>query len=129
LQGATLDTAIAQAAHDAAAEPLQDLLAYRQALRERADPARLVARLMADIADLERRSGRLADQAAEFFGKAAYRDGRGDKALGDDFQRRAEALEAAAAALREQAFLHQLQADAVRARLVQAAELMAIGAA
>jgi hypothetical protein len=127
--GGALDSLIAQAAHDGAEDPLRDLLAYREAVREQADPPRLLARLIAEGADLDHRSDRLAEQAAEFFGKAAYRRLRADCHLAADFQRRAEAAEQAGAGLRERAFKLRLEADRLRARTAQATALHTVVAA
>jgi hypothetical protein len=121
--GGALDSLIAQAAHDGADEPLRDLLSYREALRERADPARLVARLEAEAADLEARANHLAEQAAEFFGKAAYRQQHGERGLASDFQKRAEAAEQVGGDLRRQAFHRRIECDRLHARMAQAAAL------
>lgn len=112
----SLDDAIGQASNDGAREALRDLLAYRQALCERHEPARLVRRLRDEADGLDWRCARLDATAAECFGKAAYRRRRGDDALGGEFIVRAEAAEATAAVLREQALAHRIDAAVIEAR-------------
>ncbi len=123
-----LDDAVRQAAHDDASDALDDLLAYREALRERREPLRLRARLQAEADDLDRRCARLDEAAAEGFGKAAYRQSRGDRDLAAEANAQAQAAETAAARLREQALAFRLRAAAIDARLASARVLSDVAA-
>ena len=123
---AALDDVIRQASNDGARDAFGALLAYREALLERQSPPRLARRLIAEADDLDRRSDALDAAVAECFGKAAYRRSRGDLVLADELVVRAQAAEATAAGLREQAFSLRLDAAIIRYRLEQAADLSRI---
>ena len=121
-----LDAAIEQAGHEDAAA-LRDLLGLRAAQAERTDPPRLIGRLLHEAAGLDRRADALCDEAAEFFGKAAYRRARAD--LAAEHLARARAAEAAADDLREAALTTRLHAARVQSRADAACALCAIPAA
>lgn len=123
---ADLEAAIAQAGHDGPDDALTALLAYREALAELDDPARLAARLITQADAADRRADAHAEEAAEFFGRAAYRGGRGDTDLAAQFHARAQAAETTAAALRDTAFTDGLRAARTLARVGMAADLRAI---
>jgi hypothetical protein len=123
-----LDEAISLASHDQARPLLDALLALRSALEEEADPALRAARLRTRARALDHRADRLFAEAAEFFGKAAYRRARAEAALAEDFQRRAEAAEAAGEALYAQAAAQRLVAAAGEGRLFRARAVAAVAA-
>ena len=114
---ADLALAIAQAAHDEASGRLVELLAWREALGEAADPGRRLWRLIAAAEALDLRAEDHARRAAEYFGKEAWRRGQGEADLAAEFGRRAEAAEAVAAAQRGEAFDLRLAAARLAARL------------
>ncbi len=99
----SLDGAIAAAAHDNVFAVQDDLIAYRRARDEQRDPAQLALRLAKEAQALERQAAREDSEAAEFFGKAAWRRLMNDPALGQSFQARAEAIERCAARRRDEA--------------------------
>jgi len=104
-----LEEAIARAAQEDFPDLRADLLAYREALRERADPGRLSARLAREACGLELRADLQDQAAAERYGKAAYRQGRGDTALATELLHSARAAEVVASDLRRQAFERRLR--------------------
>lgn len=121
-----LDQAIDLTAQDGASSLLSELMALRAALQEDADPGLKAARLRTAAGALDDRGDRLFAQAAEFFGKAAWRRARGETALADGFQRRAEAAEACGERLYARAAEHRQDAAACEGRLLRAAALAAI---
>lgn len=123
-----LGAAIALVVQDDARPLLQSLLALRAALEEDADPGLKAARLRAAARSLDHRADRLFAEAAEFFGKAAWRRSRNEAVLADDFNRRAQAAETCAEALAAQAVDHRLEAAACEGRLFRAAALAAVAA-
>ncbi len=112
-----LDRAIGALAHDEAYLILNDAMAYRALLNERDDPGRAIARLLREAQGLDARAAPAWTQAAELFGRAAYRRAQGDRDLADQFQARALAAQILAAELEEQAFLTRLQAAQLKADL------------
>ena len=110
-----LDPAIAALANDEAASALADLLAYRAALAEQADPARRIARLRLEAEGLDARAEPMWAESAQFHGRAAYRALRGDPELADQYLRRAQGAEGLAAALEAEAFAKRLEAAGLMA--------------
>jgi hypothetical protein len=108
-----IDLAVAALAHDEASDLLSDLLAYRAALAELADPALHAARLRRQARDLDARAEPAWAESAEFFGKARHRDLQGECDLAATFLRRAEAAERLAAAMEADAFALRLEAAAL----------------
>lgn len=125
---ADLRRAIDQASNDHADEAHADLLLYDRARRDGADPARLVRRLKAEADALDVRAAAHDDQAAEWFGKSAYRRGAGDTALAEDLRRRAEAAESVAGDLRDRAFAKRLLTARIEMRSTATAALCALAA-
>lgn len=123
-----LEPAVALAAHDDRCGLLAALLALRAEAEEEADPKLRVARLRTRAAALDDRAERLFEQAAEFFGKAAFRRLRDEGDLGDVFSRRAEAFEAGGVDLAEQACDLRLEAGMLEGRLARAAGIAVIAA-
>jgi hypothetical protein len=112
-----LDRAIAALANDDAHALLSDLLAYRSALGEMADPRRRLARLCQDADDLDARAEPLWAEAANCAGRASFRRSQGETELAVAFQRQAEAAERVAAALEADAFSKRLEAAGLQAAL------------
>jgi hypothetical protein len=110
-----LERAALALANDDAHALLSDLLAYRAALAEFADPALRIARLRRQAADLDARAEPAWAEAAEFAGKAAHRRAQGETGLAHDFERRVVAAERFAADLEQQAFACRLQAALLQA--------------
>jgi hypothetical protein len=113
----SLEQAAAGLAEDDAHALLSDLLAYRAALAERADPALRLARLYREAADLDARAEPCWAEAAEFAGRAAFRRIQGESDLVSTFERRAAAAEQVAASLEDQAFARRLEAAGLQASL------------
>ncbi len=111
----SLDRAVAALGQDESSRLLSDLLAYRAGLAERADPALRIARLRRDARDLDARAGPAWAEAAEFTGRARYRQLQGDTDLAAAFLRRAEAAERLAASYEDRALALRLEADALAA--------------
>jgi len=100
-------------AEDAAA--LADLLAYRAALAEQADPTRRIARLRLEAEGFDARAEPIWRESAEFHGRASYRALQGEQELADQYLRRAQAAERLAAALEAEAFAKRLEASGLMA--------------
>jgi len=98
-------------AEDAAA--LADLLAYRAALAEQADPTRRIARLRLEAEGFDARAEPIWRE--EFHGRASYRALQGEQELADQYLRRAQAAERLAAALEAEAFAKRLEASGLMA--------------
>jgi hypothetical protein len=105
-----IDRAAAALAHDEAQGLLAEILAYRTALAEQADPRRRIARLQQDAADLDARAEPLWAEAAEFAGRASFRGRQGEAELAALFQQKADVAERLAAELEAQAFAKRLEA-------------------
>ncbi len=105
-----LDQAIAALANEEASAALADLLAYRAALAEQADPARRIARLRVEAEGLDARAEPMWAESAQFHGRAAYRALQGDPELADQYLSRAQAAERLAAALEAEALAKRLDA-------------------
>ena len=118
-----LDRAIAALANDEAAAALADLLAYRAALAEQADPARRIARLHLEAKGLDVRAEPMWAEAAQFHGRAVYRAQQGDPDLADQYLRRAQGVEGLAAALESEAFAKRLEAAGLIATTAARREL------
>jgi hypothetical protein len=119
-----LDIAIAALAHDQAWEPLDDALAYGAALTERADPERLIARLLREACDLDARAEPAWAEAREFSGKADYRALQGEDDLARQYRARAMAAETLAAGCEDQAHAKRGQAARIGAQLSLATALI-----
>jgi hypothetical protein len=120
-----LDRAAAALSHDAAHASRADLLAYRAALAELADPRLHIARLQREAADLDARAEPSWAEAADLAGRAAFRQLQGEFDLAAQFQRRALAAEQTAAELEAQAFAKRLQAASLQADAGHKTELQA----
>jgi hypothetical protein len=114
-----LDQAVQALANDDAFGALGDLLAYRAALAEIADPSILINRLRRDASDLDARAEPAWAEAADLYGRARFRELRGEADLADGFRRRAEAAERLAATLEAEAFAKRLQAARLQAEQAQ----------
>jgi hypothetical protein len=117
-----LERAIAALANDASAL-LPQLLAYRAALAEQADPARRIANLRTEAHDLDHRAEPAWAEAAEMHGRAAFRRLQGEHDLAETFLRRAHAAERFAAALEAEAFAKRLEAARMEASAERQQEL------
>lgn len=120
-------------AHGLSAESRQDatdfltaLLAYRTALVHVADPKAHAMALRHAALQLDARSERLAAEAAEYFGKAAFRRKQGETVLADGFQRSAEAAEAVAVQRAEEAADKRAFAAELEGRAARAATLAGV---
>jgi len=113
-------------ADDGDHELLPVLLAFRAALRERADPSLRPARLLREARDIEARAEPFWREAAEFAGKAAARRLRGEAALAAAFEQRAAAAERLAAALEAQALQHRLEAAQLQASAARSHEFLSL---
>lgn len=123
-----LDNAIAAASAEGDLDAMAELLHFRSALQEAVDPRLKAARLRRAALDLDDRAERLMSQAAELFGRSAYRSGQGELALAADFEARAVALEACAADLADKAFDNRLEAAGIDWQVAQADALARIAA-
>jgi hypothetical protein len=121
-----IDRAEAALANDEAHDLLAQLLAYRAAVAELADPVLRIARLEREADGLDARAEPSWTEAAEFAGKAGFRRLQGEGELAAVFQRRTEAAERLAAALEAQAFAKRLEAAGLRAALACRAGLGAV---
>ena len=120
-----IDRAAAALGNDGAHARLSDLLAYRAALAERAEPDLHIARLRREAADLDARAEPSWAEAADLAGRAAFRRLQGETDLAALFDRRALASEQVAAELEAKAFAKRLQAAAMQAAADQKAHFQA----
>lgn len=103
---------------------LPELLAYRAALDEAADPALRICRLRLKAQDIDARAEPLWRDAADDAGLAAARRLRGETALAETFERRAAAAQALAAELEAEAFALRLKAARLEAEQARRQDLV-----
>ncbi len=105
-----LACAVAALTHEDAPALLSDMLAYRAALAEAADPRLRIARLRREADDLDARAEPLWLEAADCAGRARFRRSQGQGELAAIFERKTQAAERLAAALETESFAKRLEA-------------------
>lgn len=121
-----VDTAVSAASAHFQWDAQGDMLAYRAALKEVADPQLIVARMKRQAADLDAQEEPLRIEAAEFWGKAAYRQRQGEEFLAAGFRKQAHAAERIADRWMLEAIKLRLGAASLEAELMSNSALMMV---